>query len=352
VARHVGLGGVLAKGPQEQRRHPDQHPRSPPSGSLLLGISGVGGYHPTSVPQPHEHQQSVPQPDRAILSSARSAARLPEVSTVAGIIRWRSFVAVGDSFTEGLDDPRPDGAGYRGWADLVAARLAARYYEVAQDPSAEDEGHDFRYANLAIRGRLFDAIVAEQVPAALRMRPDLISFAGGGNDVLRRSFNPSAMRARFDETVRTMRATGAEVLLFRFADVTRRLPARRLILPRVEILNRAVGEVAEKHGARLVDLWCDEEFYNPRLWSDDRLHLSAAGHRRVAAHVVAAFAIEPDAAWLAAPEAPERHTWVNARVRDARWAGRHLAPWARRRLTGRSSGDAVSAKRPTLTPLR
>jgi lysophospholipase L1-like esterase len=295
---------------------------------------------------------SAPQPGRAISSAARSAARSPEVSMVAGIIRWRSFVAVGDSFTEGLDDPRPDGVGYSGWADLVAARLAARHYEGAQDRSAEDDGRDFCYANLAIRGRLFDAIVAEQVPAALRMRPDLISFAGGGNDVLRRSFNPSAMRARFDETVRTLRASGAEVLLFRFADVTRRLPARRLILPRVEILNRAVGEVAEKHGARLVDLWCDEEFYNPRLWSDDRLHLSTAGHRRVAAHVLAALAIEPDAAWLAAPEAPERHTWVNARASDARWVGQHLAPWARRRLTGRSSGDAVSAKRPTLTPLR
>jgi hypothetical protein len=27
---------------------------------------------------------------------------------------WRSFVAVGDSFTEGLDDPYEDGSGYRG----------------------------------------------------------------------------------------------------------------------------------------------------------------------------------------------------------------------------------------------
>ena len=30
------------------------------------------------------------------------------------------YVAIGDSFTEGLDDRRP-GGGYRGWADLVAA---------------------------------------------------------------------------------------------------------------------------------------------------------------------------------------------------------------------------------------
>ncbi len=70
------------------------------------------------------------------------------------------------------------------------------------------EAPDFRYANLAIRGRLFDRIVDEQVPQALRMRPDLVSFAGGGNDVLRRNFDPAAMLARFDDVVRELRATG------------------------------------------------------------------------------------------------------------------------------------------------
>lgn len=38
---------------------------------------------------------------------------------------YTSFVAVGDSFTEGMSDLLPDGT-YRGWADLLAARLAAR----------------------------------------------------------------------------------------------------------------------------------------------------------------------------------------------------------------------------------
>lgn len=248
-------------------------------------------------------------------------------------VRWRNYVAVGDSFTEGLDDPRPDG-GYRGWADLVAARLAAL------EP-------DFRYANLAIRGKLFDAIVDAQVPEALRMRPDLISFAGGGNDILRRSFEPAAMMARFDNVVRTLRETGADVIIFRWADVTSRLPGRRMILPRMEILNRAVGEVTEKHGALLVDLWHDEEFHNPRLWSEDRLHMGPAGHRRVAAHVLAALGVDHEASWLDKPEPPARRSFVS----DVRWARRYLAPWVKRRLTGRSSGDTITAKRPELAPL-
>jgi lysophospholipase L1-like esterase len=252
-------------------------------------------------------------------------------------VRWRSFVAVGDSFTEGLDDPYPDGS-YRGWADLVAARLAAE--------SPEGLG----YANLAVRGRLFRGVVEEQVPVALAMKPDLVSFAAGGNDVLRRSFDPYAMAERFDRVVADLRATGADVVLFRFADVMARLPGQRLIAPRVALLNRAVGETARRHGATLVDLFADDEFHNPALWSVDRLHLAPAGHRRVAAHVLAALGIEPETLWLAPAERPAPVRWLAARADDVRWAARHLAPWVKRRLTGRSSGDTVTPKRPSLAP--
>ncbi|MFB9234690.1 SGNH/GDSL hydrolase family protein [Plantactinospora siamensis] len=253
-------------------------------------------------------------------------------------MRWRSFVAVGDSFTEGMDDPYPDGT-YRGWADLVATRLAA------------EAGPEFGYANLAIRGRLFPNIVAEQVPAALAMRPDLISFAAGGNDVLRRGFDAGTLVARFDQVIAELRASGADVLIFRFADVMARLPGQRIVAPRVSILNRAVGETAERHGAIMVDLFADDEFHNPLLWGVDRLHLSEAGHRRVAGHVLTALGVESDPEWLLVPPRPAPTPWLAARGADLRWAGQHLAPWIRRRLTGQSSGDTISAKRPRLGPL-
>jgi len=252
------------------------------------------------------------------------------------VARWGSFVAVGDSFTEGLDDPYPDGT-FRGWADLVAARLAL-------------DVPGFRYANLAIRGRLFANIVAEQVPAALEMKPDLVSFAAGGNDVLRRSFDGAALIRRFDQVVGELRATGADVVVFRFADVMARLPGQRLIAPRVAVLNRAVGETAERHGATLVDLFADEEFHNPAMWGPDRLHLSPAGHRRVAGHLLTALGVQSDPAWMVPLERLPSARWLASRTADARWAGQHLAPWIKRRLTGRSSGDAITAKRPHLAP--
>ena len=89
-------------------------------------------------------------------------AGMPESNPVSGI---ETFVAIGDSFTEGLEDHTPDG-GLRGWADLVAAALAA------QRPG-------FRYANLAIRGKLLAEVVAEQLPRAVELAPDLVSLAAG-----------------------------------------------------------------------------------------------------------------------------------------------------------------------------
>ena len=249
---------------------------------------------------------------------------------------WSSFVAIGDSFTEGMDDPRPDGT-YRGWADLVAERLAK------VTPG-------FRYANLAVRGRLFDAVVDEQVPMALRSAPELVTFAAGGNDALRRGFNPVTLATRLHEVVRMLSAIGSTVVLFTAADVSHVLPARRFIQQRVRALNDATHRVAVRHDAILIDLFNDETFHDRRMWSIDRLHLSAAGHRRVASHVLTALKVDPDPLWDSPLEAAPRSGWVASRKADAAWARTHLAPWVKRRLTGKSSGDTISAKRPDLSP--
>lgn len=254
-------------------------------------------------------------------------------------VSWRSFVAIGDSFTEGMNDIVDDTGVFRGWADLVAIRLA-------------EDTPDLTYANLAIRGRLFDNVVEDQLPPALRMQPDLISFAAGGNDALRRGFEPGKLIGRLDHVIKMLRASGADVFMFRFADVTSRLPGQRMILPRVRELNRAVGEIAERRGARLVDLWQDDEYRNPSLWSEDRLHMNTLGHQRTAAHVLDVLDLKFDPAWMDAPPRIAPLPWAKARAADLKWTREHLAPWVKRRLTGTSSGDNVLPKRPTLEPVR
>src|ERR1700712_3009068 len=102
---------------------------------------------------------------------------------------WSRYVAIGDSFTEGIGDPEPQSpGGHRGWADRVAEGLA--------------EGtDDFAYANLAIRGRLLNQIADEQVDAALELKPDLISVSAGGNDIIRPGTDPDDISARFEELI-------------------------------------------------------------------------------------------------------------------------------------------------------
>lgn len=249
---------------------------------------------------------------------------------------YSSFVAIGDSFTEGVGDPDPGGDWYRGWADLFALRAA-------------EEWPAFSYANLAIRGRLFDRIVDEQVVPAIKQSPDLVSFAAGGNDALRPGFNATQLSTRAHEVVRLFKASGAEVMLFTCADVTAHIPGMKMLRKRFMATNDAYRRVAARHNAILIDLWEDDAFADPRLWSEDRLHLNHHGHRRVAVDVCEALGIEPDEDWLKPLPTLAK---VRREMNGAAWAGKHLAPWIKRRITGRSSGDTVEPKRPTLTQVR
>src|SRR6478752_7269491 len=115
---------------------------------------------------------------------------------------WRRYVAIGDSFTEGIGDPDPDApGGHRGWADRVAEVLAGQV-------------DDFAYANLAIRGRLIRRIVEEQVEPALALKPDLVTFSAGGNDVIRPGSDPDSVAQRFEDAVVRLAGDGATVVVF------------------------------------------------------------------------------------------------------------------------------------------
>ncbi|ADD45473.1 SGNH/GDSL hydrolase family protein [Stackebrandtia nassauensis] len=250
--------------------------------------------------------------------------------------RFTGYVALGDSFTEGMNDHGGDGI-FRGWADLAATRMAEA------DP-------ELKYANLAIRGKLFDEVVDEQVPAALRLRPDLVSFVAGGNDALRTSFDPARMAGRFHEAIRVLTASGARVLMSTGFHPPR-LPAHRLLRKRIVALNEIIRKVAKRHDAALVDLFADEAFADTRMWSEDRLHMSALGHRRVAHHVCQALSVDPDPKWSAPlPTAPGK-SWLRRRREDAAWTREHALPWVQRRFTGQSSGDMITPKRPQLMPV-
>jgi lysophospholipase L1-like esterase len=260
-----------------------------------------------------------------------------------------SFVALGDSFTEGLDDPRPEG-GFLGWADRVAAVLAER------TPG-------FRYANLAIRGKLLGQVVAEQVPRAAEMAPDLVSLAAGGNDILRGT-DVDLLASQFEGAVATLQAAGCRVLIFTGFD-PRVFPVIRLLRGRTAAYNMHLHAIADDYGCELVDLWSMRVLHDPRAWSPDRLHFSAESHRRVALRACEVLGLPVTEDWRAPlPAAPGAvrlgngavrlrigAAWLSARFADARWARQYAMPWLSRRLRGTSSGDGVPPKRPELLPV-
>ncbi|MFG2222394.1 SGNH/GDSL hydrolase family protein [Streptomyces sp. NPDC048644] len=247
---------------------------------------------------------------------------------------YTSFVAVGDSFTEGMSDGLPDGS-YRGWADLLAARLAAR-------------APGFRYANLAVRGKLIGQILDDQAGPAAAMGADLVTLVGGLNDVLRPKCDVDQVCERFAAAAQVLAGGGGQMVLMRSPG--RQGPVLERFRPRMEQLFAHIDAVAERHGAVVVDLYASRALADPRMWADDRLHLNAEGHRRVAEAVWQALGLDAAADWDAPLPAALPPGWRARRSADLRFAREHLVPWIGRRLSGRSSGDGRPAKRPELVP--
>lgn len=254
-----------------------------------------------------------------------------------------TLVATGDSFTEGLsDDLRADGR-HRGWADRVASVLGGRY------------------ANLAVRGKLLDQVVEEQVPAALALQPTILTFHAGPNDVLRPRREPEEIAARYAAAVAGIRERYDGTLVL-FTSRGRQGTGGRTetsIRERFTRFNAGVREVAAAHGATLVDLEPSVVLGDPRLWNEDRLHFNEYGHARVAAAVLEALGVadparagEPAGWWREPLPVLAPRLAVQDALDGAVWARRHLTPWVIRRLRGVSSGDGITAKDPVLRDAR
>lgn len=247
------------------------------------------------------------------------------------------YVALGDSFTEGVGDPDPTRPnGLRGWADRVAEQLARHHPE-------------FRYANLAIRGRKLPAILSEQIEPALALQPDLITIYAGGNDMLRPKVDLDASVAAYGEAIGRLADTGAKLLVWTAFDAGSSGVFGSL-RGRFALYNELVREVADRHGATIVDFWRFHEYRDWRYWDTDRLHMAPAGHQRMAQRVLELLDVPhtiPD------PELPEAPTLSRREQRREHlvWARTSALPWVHRRLTGRSSGDTITPKRPTLAPI-
>jgi lysophospholipase L1-like esterase len=245
------------------------------------------------------------------------------------------YVALGDSFTEGVGDPHPRSPnGLRGWADHVGQSLARANPEL-------------RYANLAVRGRRMDEILDEQLHTAVMFEPDLVTIYAGMNNLLLLRNDVDAMMARYAEGLKTLQQTGAVVLAFTAADLGT-VPLFRRLRGRAAVYNELLRAIADDLDLQLVDFWRYSEFRDSRLWDGDRIHLSPLGHERFAAKVLDTLAISHElasrSAALLSSDPPIRDFRSNVR-----WTAGFAAPYVAKRMRLARRGECVGPKLTTLT---
>lgn len=181
--------------------------------------------------------------------------------------RWVGYVALGDAVTEGTGV-----AGEPSWAPRLATILQG---------SAQLDGQPFAFRNLAEHGHRMRDVAEQQVPAALALRPDLVSIMAGGTELQRSRADPAQVATRLESAVAMIRATGADVLIANVVDPLFAFfmrPTRN----RVAAFNANVWSIARTHGAYTLDVWNIRELQGGPMWSPDRRQLTPAGHRVVA----------------------------------------------------------------------
>ncbi|GAA1068755.1 MULTISPECIES: SGNH/GDSL hydrolase family protein [Streptomyces violaceusniger group] len=232
------------------------------------------------------------------------------------------FAALGDSLTEGLGDPAP-GGGWRGWAALLAA---------AAGPHPDEP---VEFVNLSRSGALAADVADEQLPAARRARPHLVSVVVGGNDTLRDSFDIHRVAEALDRTIGALRADGAVVLTACLPD-----PGRMLGLPsalarplgrRMRAVNTVVHALSQRHEAVHVELSDHTWVADRRAWSVDRLHPSELGHRLLAREFHGALRARSIA--TGAPPSLELDGVAPSRAASAWWMATRGTRWIADRCT-------------------
>ena len=264
---------------------------------------------------------------------------LSEPVEAAPRTRWKRYVAIGDSLTEGLcDDSRQEPGQVRGWADRLSMLLV----------QGGDRPARLRYANLAVRSRTVGDVLERQIPHAIALRADLVTVLIGANDLSRRGASPVLIADRLGAGIRRLRDSGADVLVV--TPFIAPWPGLRALNRLTVRLATELHRVAADTGAQLLDFTQDPDRVDERMWAADRVHLSSYGHRVLSYRAAAALGV-PGASALGAldalmhDDAPE--TRID-RISTPAWIWTHVRPWAGRRLRGRTAGDGLAPKHTTL----
>ena len=238
--------------------------------------------------------------------------------------------------TEGMSD-EVIAAKYRGWADRTADVMA-------------QENSGFTYMNLAVRGKLLQQVIDEQIPMVapyVTGKQTFISFHAGANDVIRPKYESEIAKSRYRKGVADLTATGATIVLFTVVEkVDGKSRVADMWHERFADFNENVRVVAKEFGAILMEAQDAPFLADRRLLNRDRLHLNSEGHWRLSQGVLEGLGYPFDAKWRIPLEVAPRKSKSKRIIENLIWIWTFVFPWAWRRIRGISSGDGRVCKYP------
>jgi lysophospholipase L1-like esterase len=245
---------------------------------------------------------------------------------------YRSYVAIGDSLTEGLGDKGFQASRYsKGWADRLAGILAAE---------ANSFGEPFEYANLAVRGSSTIEILTSQLEDALRIKPDLVTIMAGANDIMSSKKGHDSIRALFRGAISRFYEAGVQVLIVNTVNPAH-FPVFKTMARKSREMSNLIESIADEFEAPVLDIYKQEEFGLMSFWCDDLVHFSEHGHILIANLAAEKLAISHRVPMLESEEIAEPRWGI---LENLTWFFVHVLPFWGRRIRGVSSGDGLDPK--------
>ncbi|MFB5249265.1 SGNH/GDSL hydrolase family protein [Bacillus mycoides] len=186
-----------------------------------------------------------------------------------GLYMWKRFVAIGDSFTEGIGD-EVEGIALKSWVD--------HFVQLCVD--------DLKYANFAKRGLVTKEIRSQQLEKALTFNPDLVSLIAGANDVLKGRWNHHTYKNDMEFMIDTLSKTDADIIIANLPDFTVRLPfsseKKQVLKEQLLEANEVILSLSREYELHHVDFWNHHLVNDNTLWSTDLIHPNSKGYVKVA----------------------------------------------------------------------
>ena len=189
---------------------------------------------------------------------------------------WHHYVAIGDSFTEGVGDSA-DGFTKFGAMDRLAAAL-------------RQSNPDLQYTNLAKRGLLAAEIREQQLETALSLKPDFVSVVAGANDIMKGQFDETRWEQELRILYESLTQAGAVVTTVNmpFFPLIRTLkePLQTRIKSNIEKGNNIIQRLVAQYKVVLVDAWTISLRDDMEDWSEDGIHLNSRGYFKFAKEIL------------------------------------------------------------------